>query len=157
MAGRDLRSRLALGAVVSAVTGLLAVATFAGEIVHEAHKHHTVAKGDPEQRDESDGRRHRYWQASQPERQRAAGQGACGDDCRASSGEGSDFLSHDLDQWMGVQFGRHGLCKRIPVYRQCAACGQFVGVRRRHDHRTRFAHFPMQQADGVLFAVIRAE
>ncbi len=50
-----------------------------------------------------------------------------------------------------------GLREGVAVYRQCAASGQAVFVGAGHDEAVGGAHFPMQQAHGVLLVIIRAE
>ena len=89
--------------------------------------------------------------------QRARGQGASCNDRGAALGQGGDFLFADADQRMIAQAIRHRLGEGVPVDGQCAPGGKAVTVGHFHDQPVCGPHFPMQQADGVLFVVIRAE
>ena len=50
-----------------------------------------------------------------------------------------------------------GLREGVTVDGQCTACGQAVLVGTGHDQAIGGAHFPMQQAHGVLLVIIRTE
>ncbi|MNQ91712.1 hypothetical protein D3C85_1071060 [compost metagenome] len=87
------------------------------------------------------------------------GQRAGGDDdvfpfLRRQAG---DFLAHDGDQRMSFQLGRHGLRKAVAIDRQGAARRDLMGVAAFHDDRAERAHLGVQQADGVVFPVVRTE
>ena len=58
---------------------------------------------------------------------------------------------------MGAEALGDGAGERITIDGQGAARGQAVGVGHFHDQPAGRAHFPMQQAHGVLFVIIRAE
>ena len=51
----------------------------------------------------------------------------------------------------------HRLGEQIAVHGQRTACRQGMGVGHRHDQAIGGAHFPVQQADRILFVVVRAE
>src|SRR5690606_30482141 len=52
---------------------------------------------------------------------------------------------------------RDGLREPVPVHRQSAPSGNLVLVAAGHDDRVHLPHFPMDQTDGVVLAVVRAE
>ena len=55
------------------------------------------------------------------------------------------------------QRGGYAFCKGIAVNCQGTTGRQAVFVGHGHDQPVRRAHFPMQQANGVLFIIVRAE
>ena len=63
----------------------------------------------------------------------------------------------DLDQRMVVQRLGDGGGKPVAIDRQRAAGGHLVGVGGAHDQRAQPAHFGVQQADGVIGGIVRAE
>lgn len=58
---------------------------------------------------------------------------------------------------MGCQLGGDCFGKRVTVHGQRTACGQLVLFGSGHDDPACRAHFPMQQPNGILFVIIRAE
>ncbi|MNQ92242.1 hypothetical protein D3C85_1076610 [compost metagenome] len=87
------------------------------------------------------------------------GQRAGGDDdvvpfLRRQAG---DFLAYDGHEGVGGQPRRHSLREAVAVDSQSAARRDLMIAGRSHDDRAQFAHFLMQQADGVIFPVVRPE
>ena len=85
------------------------------------------------------------------------GQGACRNDPVTVVGQVGDFFVRRADQRVIHQGLGHGFRKRIAVNSQRTTCGQAMIIGGRDDQATCGAHFPMQQADSVLFVVIRPE
>ena len=80
-----------------------------------------------------------------------------GDDPMTAVGQGGDLAVLDPNIRMRAQSGGHGGGKRIAIHSQGTTGGQGVGVGHVHDQPVGVAHFPMQQPDGVLFTIVRAE
>ena len=87
------------------------------------------------------------------------GQGASGDDdivplLRRQAG---DLFADDGDQRVGRQLRRHGGGEGVAVHGQGAACRHLIDVATGHDDRVQRPHLGVQQADGVVFPIVRPE
>ncbi|MNX74228.1 hypothetical protein D3C86_1056610 [compost metagenome] len=71
--------------------------------------------------------------------------------------QAGDFLAHDGDEGVGFQFGCHGLGEAVAVDGQGAARRDLMGVAAFHDDGAQRPHLGVQQADGVVFPVVRTE
>ena len=71
--------------------------------------------------------------------------------------QAGDFLAADFDERVGLDLRLDGGGKSVPVDRQRAARGNLVDVGGGHDDRAAAAHFGVEQADGVVFPVVRPE
>ena len=87
-------------------------------------------------------------------REGGGGQRAGGDDPLAVGRQFGNFLIRYRHEGMAFQFGGNKGRKRIAVHRQGTACGQAVRLGRLQDQPIGRAHFPMQQAHGVLLAIV---
>ena len=68
-----------------------------------------------------------------------------------------EFAALHADIRMRRQLFRDLRREGFAVYRERAACGKLMALRRLHDERARAAHLLVQQADGVRLAVVGAE
>ncbi len=98
-------------------------------------------------------------QAADGVRQRRRGEGAGRDDdlSPVRRRQAGDFLAADGDQRVGFQGASHRGGKAVAIDRQRAAGGNLIGVGSAHDQRAEAAHLRVQQADGVVLGVVRAE
>ena len=75
----------------------------------------------------------------------------------AAVGQFGDFGIIDGDIGVGHQRSRYRFRERITIHGQRATGGQAVLLGHLHDQPVSRPHFPMQQAHGVLFVIIRPE
>ncbi len=92
-------------------------------------------------------------------RKLVGGQRSCRDDRQAvvRFGQPIDFTALDGDQSMRGNLGLHSLGKSVAIHSQSAAGGHLMGVGGRHDDGIAASQLFMQQADCVVFGVIRPE
>jgi hypothetical protein len=69
----------------------------------------------------------------------------------------ADFAALKRDQWMSRQRSGNSGRESIPVDCERPACRHLVCVGSAHDQRAKPAHFLMQNADRIVFAIIGAE
>jgi len=87
------------------------------------------------------------------------GQGAGGDDhiVPVFGRQAGDLLAHDGDEGVGLQLRRYGLGEAVAVDGEGTAGGDLMGIAAGHDEGVQRPHLGVQQADGVVLPVVRAE
>ena len=90
-------------------------------------------------------------------RQPGCGERAGGDDRETLGGEEINALTHDLDVGVGGDARGDLGGEALAINRQRRPGGDAVLVGAGHDQRAQAAHFLVEQPDGIIVGVIRAE